>query len=117
MAQSTPEKDPLSLFEELKLIRHCPMCSTAYGGSEVHLFESTPNSHFFHLTCLECQGSLLGIVVVNDLGMSSVYTVTDLSVVDIALKRTPQSISEEDVLGFHEYLQEKHRFETAILVA
>jgi hypothetical protein len=49
--------------------------------------------------------------------MSSIYTVTDLSVLDIVEERGSARVSEEDVLAFHEFLQEKNRFETAILVA
>lgn len=92
------------------------MCQEAYNGTEVHVFETYDQSHFFHMTCLKCQGALLGIVARSPIGMSSVYSITDLTVLDYLQSRGTAGITEDTLLAFHEYLQEKQRFETAMLV-
>ncbi len=109
-SDTRPRKEE-TLFERLKLMRSCPVCTAAYQGSEGHVLEETSESALVHMTCQSCRSALLALVVTSALGMSSVYVMTDLSVMDTIRLRDAQSVAQDHVLDFHLYLQQPYAFE------
>lgn len=100
--RSTKEQ---SLFDRLKLTRECPLCAHAYTSDDVRVLESGDNGHLVHMTCRNCQGAILAMVVASRLGMSTVGIVTDLDPVDVLRLRVVAPVSQDDVLNFHTSLE------------
>ena len=102
-------------FGYLRVMRECPVCNTAYRAEQVAVLEADGHNHLVHLTCGACQNALLAMVVVSPLGMSSIGVMTDLTAADADRFRLEPPVSEEDVLSFHQVLQQTHRLETLFI--
>jgi len=105
------EKNPLnnkqnSLFDKIKLMKTCPLCKAEYTKEALEIVEERTGTHLVHLTCSECQNAMLALIVVSKLGMSSVGMLTDLNATDAQRLHHKQAITEEQILDFHEYLNQ-----------
>ena len=87
--------------EQIKLLQQCPICKGQYDAKKAKILEEKGEAHLVHITCPHCQNFILAVVVVSNFGMSSVGMVTDLSEVDVKRLRSRDSISEDELLGFH----------------
>ncbi|MBI5728164.1 MAG: hypothetical protein HY984_00225 [Candidatus Magasanikbacteria bacterium] len=119
MAVSYPSQHPEiaargSLFEELKLLRTCPVCRRSYLGTEVHVLESYSGSYLLHITCRHCLAAILTLVVTASMGISSVSALTDLTVVDSIRLRHAPAVSEDDLFSYHEVLKRRQVFERLV---
>ncbi len=93
--------------EGLKLMAQCPLCKKSYSEKEAKILEERNNAHLIHITCPHCSHSILALVIVNQLGMSSVGMVTDLGVDDVGRLRKFGPITEDELLNFHSLLKNK----------
>ena len=97
--------------DELRLIRHCPLCNRGYEEAAVTVIANAKGVELMHLLCLGCRSALLALFVHTPIGMSSLATMTDLSAVDAQRLSRQAALSDDDVLLFHELLtKEKHTF-------
>lgn len=94
-----------SRFGYLRVVRECPVCSTAYRADQVAVLHAAGHNHLVHLTCGACHNALLAMVVVSALGMSSIGVMTDLSAADAVRFGRRLPVSEADLLSFHQVLQ------------
>jgi len=92
------------LQEGLKLMRECPVCSNEYSMQHVRVIERYQGSHLVHVTCPSCSHALLAIVLVSQIGMSSVGMMTDLAPDDLPRIKARDGITSEDILDLHEIL-------------
>ncbi|OGH66533.1 MAG: hypothetical protein A3B90_00830 [Candidatus Magasanikbacteria bacterium RIFCSPHIGHO2_02_FULL_41_13] len=100
-----------ALFEQLKLMRNCPLCKSEYTHETLELVEEGTGTHLVHLTCVQCKNAMLALIVVSKLGMSSVGMLTDLNAPDAKRLYRKNAIAEESVLDFHDYLKTRsHEF-------
>ena len=109
-----PSSKNNSIFERLKLIKDCPLCTFSYETGKVVVLEEYNESHLVHITCQKCKGSILHMIVTTSLGVSAVGIITDLSAVEVAKLRKKPAVSEDDVLEFHKFIQKRHNFEKII---
>jgi hypothetical protein len=93
------------IFDRLRLMRECPLCGGAYQEKQVEIIEENGSGHLVHITCDQCQNAILSLVVVSQIGMSSVGIVTDLSAIDARRLQKRPPVSEDVVLNFHQYLK------------
>lgn len=103
-----PKKDVQlnPIQEELRLMNECPLCTKKYPASKKNILERRQGAQLVHLNCSHCQNSVLAVIVISQIGMSSVGMVTDLSPADVKRLRERQAISEEELLDFHRLLSE-----------
>lgn len=94
--------------EGLKLVSFCPVCETRYNPMEARLLGERGEMHFLHVQCRKCQHSILALVLVNQVGASSVGLLTDLSYEDVLRVKMERSISVDDVIAVHEMLETPH---------
>lgn len=91
--------------ERLKLVSFCPVCETRYNPMEARLLSERGEMHFLHVRCRKCQHSILAIVLVNQVGASSVGLLTDLSYDDVVRVKAGSWVSVDDVIDVHRLFQ------------
>lgn len=103
MSKGESQFNPIQ--EQIKLMQECPVCKGQYGVDQPKVLEENGNAHLVHITCPHCQNFILAVIVVSNLGMSSVGMVTDLNESDVKRLRSKNSISEDDLLNFYTFLK------------
>lgn len=91
--------------EGLKLVSFCPVCETRYNPMEARLLGEQGETHLLHVQCRKCQHSILALVLVNQVGASSVGLLTDLSYEDVLRVKVGSHVSVDDVIAVHEMLE------------
>jgi hypothetical protein len=74
---------------------------------EAQVIGENEETHLLHIRCRKCSNSILALVLVNNVGVSSVGLVTDLTFEDVLRFRGSQRISTDDVLRAHEWLSKR----------
>ncbi|MBI4435531.1 hypothetical protein HY630_02575 [Candidatus Uhrbacteria bacterium] len=94
--------------EGLKLVSFCPVCETRYNPMEARVLGEQGETHLLHVQCRKCQNSILALVLVNQVGASSIGLLTDLSYEDVVRAKTSRCVSVDDVIGVHQMLEARH---------
>ena len=93
------------LFEEhgehLRVISTCPICNARYRSGELRILEERSDAQLVFVQCRKCRASVLAVVLANQLGVSSVGLVTDLTGEDVLKFRRQSVVSADDVLDLH----------------
>ena len=107
MKQNNTQKQPIygSKPEELKVVRECPLCKVSYGLDDTNVLKEKNGTHLVHATCPNCNSAMLSVVVVSQLGMSSIGVMTDLSAKDVNTLNMKGPIEEDELLEFHSILR------------
>lgn len=109
-------KKPNSIFERLKLIKECPLCAHHYEESRAVVLEEYKGNHLVHITCKQCKGAILHLVMMTQLGLNSIGIITDLSAMEVANLKMKPIIDEDQLLDFHKYIvQQGNGFTKLIL--
>lgn len=104
-----------SIFEKLRLMKECPLCSHNYKDNKAVVLEENKDSHLVHITCPKCNNAILAMVVISPLGMNTIAIITDLSAKEVAnFKRRPP-VSEDELLSFHQFIQQQNKLEKIII--
>lgn len=98
-------KNPLN--EALRLMKQCPLCKQDYVAERAKIVEKQDEAHLVHITCANCENAVLVLLVISQLGISSVGIITDLVLDDVSRFISKDIISEDDLLNFHELLEKK----------
>lgn len=92
------------LDEGLDLVSFCPVCETRYNPIEARVLGKQGETHLLHVKCRKCQNSIIVLVLINQIGASSVGLVTDLVYDDVARFRSASAVTIDDVIGIHDLL-------------
>jgi transcription elongation factor Elf1 len=99
-------KKPEPWQQTLKLISQCPVCGQNYDNKKVELFLNKKNAQMLHITCGQCQGYFIAMVMVFGRGISTVGMVTDLSFADIKRLHTKQPIEVDEIIELNQQLRQ-----------
>lgn len=102
-----------ALQESIKLMRFCPLCKNEFGEEAVRILEQNNAMNLLHITCPRCLGAMLALVLITNLGMSSVGVMTDLDADDVIKLYNKKSISEDDLFDFHYFVKSSGAIERA----
>ncbi len=61
-------------------------------------------TQLLHVTCRKCQNSILALVLVNQVGASSVGLLTDLAYEDVLRFRSERAVELDDVIEVHRWM-------------
>lgn len=87
--------------EALKFINRCPLCGSNYDAEKAELFAKNETANMIHLTCTQCSGYFIAMVLVVGRGLSSVGMVTDLSFKDISkLHKVAPFTTDDKIRGY-----------------
>ena len=87
---------------DIPLSSRCPLCNAQFKPQGAEILDESQQGILFHLTCPECQSSLLAVVAASKLGLSSFGMVTDLTASDVRRLRKSSVISHDDILQAYE---------------
>ena len=89
------------------LITHCPICNLRFDPLEAKILDESDNSHLVFIKCQSCQSAILAIIVSNNMGVSSIGLVTDLSSDDILKFKEQEAVSCDDVIEAHQFFSKE----------
>ena len=90
----------------LKLVSYCPVCETRYTPTHAHMLGKEGETRLLHVTCGACSHAVFALVLVNEIGASSVGLLTDLHVEDVYRFSDDSAVSIDDVIDAHTFVQE-----------
>ena len=103
------------------MISYCPLCETSYNPMEARVLGEKEDGHLLHIRCKKCWNSILALVLVSNVGVSSVGLVTDLTYEDVVkFREAPtEGVTLDDVISVHQLLEEEREgdFIDAVLAA
>lgn len=88
-------------FENVRIVSSCPICRARYHSAEIKVLEERQDAQLVYIQCRKCRASVLAVILANQLGVSSVGLVTDLSDEDVLKFRRQPVVSGDDVLDLH----------------
>ena len=89
----------------LRLVSYCPVCETRYNPMEAKMLGEDGETRLLHVQCRKCHHSILALVLVNQVGASSVGLLTDLTYEDVLKFRTNRLVTINDVIETHHALE------------
>src|SRR3990172_7758392 len=93
-----PDSEHQPSTRDVQLSNRCPLCNEVFPSTSAEIVDESQQGILFHLTCPNCQSSLLAVVAASKLGLSSFGMVTDLSAADVKRLRRSPALTQEDVL-------------------
>jgi len=99
------------IIEWLALVLKCPVCGNKYGADQTSIIDSKEqerndsSSIIVHTDCQNCKSSIVFNVSLEGTDLFSVGILTDLNGRDAKHFREHQSITIDEVIGFHKFLQ------------
>ena len=110
MQNQTPFSQALdSLRSQFKVMQECPLCQKGFGKDQIKVVEQESASHVLHITCSQCQHSLIILVGMTEIGVGIVGLLSDLSLRDVHRFKNREPISEDDLLAHYETISFNHQ--------
>lgn len=97
-----------AFHEGIKLVSYCPLCETQYNVRKAKVLEEHEDAQLIHIKCTKCKASVVAVIVMNQMGVSSVGLVSDLTSDEVAKFGNMHTISADEVLAIHNELQNKN---------
>ncbi|MBU1118438.1 hypothetical protein KKH43_00980 [Patescibacteria group bacterium] len=94
----------------------CPMCGTEYAPEEARVVSEKEGAFLIHTNCKKCRCSVVATLVANQMGVSSVGLITDLTYEDVIKFKDGSDITADDILRVYTVLSEDNRIEKALKV-
>ena len=110
-----PQNPANFMNEGLRFLSVCPLCEASYNPLEARILSEENNSHLLHIQCRKCSNALLALVLVSQMGISSVGLITDLSFDDVLKYKDEAEVTADDVLDTHLLLEDDALFLNALL--
>ena len=89
------------------MISYCPLCETNYNPMEARVLGEKEDGHLLHIRCKKCWNSILALVMVSNVGVSSVGLITDLTFEDVQKFSAHQAdVTVDDVIEVHRLLSD-----------
>lgn len=111
-----PASQPANFMNEgVRFLSICPLCETNYNPLEARILGEQDTAHLVHIQCRKCLNALLALVMVNQMGISSVGLITDLTFDDVLKYKDEEVVNADDALAVHQMLEDDDAFLKALL--
>ena len=87
-----------------QLVSYCPLCHDSFSPRQAAVIGQVGSTHLLHVTCNRCTSSLVVLLLVSELGVSSVGVVTDLAETDVERFAAGLPVTMDDCLDLHALL-------------
>lgn len=87
--------------EGIKIVSYCPLCETQYDVRQAKVLDEHDEAQLVYITCTKCKAGTLAVILLNQMGGTSVGLISDLVSHEVAKFRASESISADEVLAFH----------------
>lgn len=72
---------------------------------EAWVIEEHADRHLMHIRCKKCAHAIIALVLTNDMAVSSVGILTDLTYEDVLKFRKADPVVMDDVIALHQLLE------------
>jgi len=86
------------------LVSYCPLCNSSFSPSRAAVISEGNDSQLLHVTCKQCASSIVLLLLVGEVGVSSVGLITDLTEHDVTRFKNGATVSSDDLLDLHQSL-------------
>jgi len=96
--------------DNMQFVSKCPFCSAEYDLNGAQVIGEEEDSTVVHVTCSECESSIVAVVAMTGLGIASLGLVTDMTVEDT--KRffmKGHGISSDELLSMYELMHKNEK--------
>ncbi len=99
------------MMELLAVILHCPVCGNKYGAEQTNIIDSKDVEKFerttvlVHTDCERCKSSVVFSISMDGQEIFSVGMVTDLTSKDAQRFQSAESITVDEIIDFHDFLE------------
>ena len=94
------------MIELLAFVLHCPVCSNKYTAERTSIVEAKEQERMLvHADCDRCKSSVVFSISLDGPEIFSVGMVTDLTAADTIRFRDRESITFDEVIDFHNFLE------------
>ena len=92
--------------ENYKFLGNCPICDRKFGDADVTPIEEEKSINTVYAECRKCESSIVLGVIKNVPGLiTTVGMLTDMNFEDIGRMANMPSLTANDVLEVHKYLE------------
>ena len=92
-------------ISNFKFLTNCPLCGNPYDVKKIRILNKQDNLIIFHLTCQNCNSSVMVAVSAGVFGITAVSILTDIIGEDLARLNGLDKISADDAIEMHEFLE------------
>jgi len=92
------------LSERLKFVSYCPLCHAYFSPSEARILDGKGDTRLLHVVCRSCSSSIVFLLLIGEVGISSVGLITDLTGEDVLKFKDFEEVTADDVLDVHTML-------------
>lgn len=95
--------------DNMQFVSRCPFCSAEYDLDGAQVIGEQDDSTVVHVTCGECESSIVAVVAMSGLGIVSLGLVTDMTPDDTKEFFGSNGISSDELLEMYELMQKNHK--------
>lgn len=95
---------PFNPSHLLRLNARCPICGNVYDLQKLRIIGEREGQVLAYIDCATCSTALLSILTMSPNGMTAHGLVTDLSPEEVVEAEGWTTVSSDDVLDMHEFL-------------
>jgi len=99
------KKSRLSWHDALKFINKCPSCGAVYSTDKARLFAQSNTVNLVHITCSDCGGGFIAMILVMNQGISTIGMLSDLSFEDAKRLYALSPISIDELIEGREEIK------------
>lgn len=92
------KKGRLSWQEVLKFINKCPVCGAVYAPEQARVFAEKDHANLVHISCTECRGNFIAMIIVMSQGISTIGMVSDLTFDDAGRLHSREPIDIDELI-------------------
>ena len=94
-----------SFADMASLVSYCPLCNVSFSPHRAAVVGEEGDSQLLHITCNRCASSIVLLLLIGDIGVSSVGLVTDLTEGEVMRFKSSAIVSSDDLIDLHQHLQ------------
>jgi hypothetical protein len=85
----------------------CPNCSKRYNGAKANVVDGHDGFLVIHVTCPNCQTSVISSISLTGAGIAAVGMLTDLTKEDLGILRRRKTVTIDDAIEMYEFLNQR----------
>lgn len=93
-----------SLRSQFMIMKECIICKKEIKENQIKIVGESEDSNMLHLTCNECNNSMIFLATTNNIGVSLVAMISDLEFTDAKQFYGKSAIDEENLLEAYQII-------------
>ena len=86
------------------LVSYCPLCNASFSPRQAAVIGEGGDTQLLHISCNHCTSSIVLLLLIGEVGVSSVGLVTDLTGGEVLRFKNSEAVSSDDLIDLHQSL-------------